>query len=56
VLTAVQDFLDSPQPHGYNRHPQAGRDETNAGLKRVDLANLGSLTFGEEENGPSTAD
>ena len=55
VLTAVKDFLDSTQPHRYDRDAQPGRDEPDAGLKRMNLASLGSLAFGEEQNGPSTA-
>ena len=56
IVTAMEDSLDSAQPNRYDRHPQPGRDEADAGLKRVDLASFGSLAFGEEENGPSAAD
>lgn len=55
VLTAMEDLLDSTQPDGHDRHTQPGRDETDAGLKWLDLAGLGSGTFGKEENGPAAA-
>ena len=56
VLTPVEDFLDSAQPDRYDWHPQPGRDEADAGLKRVDLARFGAFAFREEENRPSAAD
>ena len=56
VLTTMEDFLDSTQSNGYDRHPQSGRDEADARLKRMNLACFGSLALGEEENRPSAAD
>ena len=56
VPTTMEDSLDSTQPNGYDRNPQPGRDETDAGLKRVDLARFSAFALREEENRPSAAD
>jgi len=52
----MEDRLYPSQANGHHRHPEAGGNQADARLKRLNLARPSSLSFGKKQDGPIVVD